>query len=106
MNDGGPAAFDGQTSRVIRLLRNRDFGRGVEGLDEPTRRAFLVIYTERPAIDLRNPLAFALSFRASALADEGKLQDAIAGQRQATQVAWRRLTHTVSRPTCLAGTWS
>jgi tetratricopeptide (TPR) repeat protein len=86
MNDGGPAAFDGQTSRVIRLLRNHDFGRGVGGLDEPTRRAFLAIYAERPGIDLRNPLAFALSFRASALADEGKLRDAIAGQQEATQV--------------------
>jgi Flp pilus assembly protein TadD len=85
MNDGGAAHFDGQTSRVIRLLRNHDFGRGIEGVDETTRRAFLSIYAERPAVDLRNPIAFALSFRASALADEGRIQEAIAGQREATQ---------------------
>jgi len=60
MNYGKADEFDRHTTSVILLMRNFDFGRGVAGLDEATKRSWLAIFAGAPATDGVNSLASAL----------------------------------------------
>ena len=81
---GGPAdRFDGQTTRVIRLMRGFDFTRGVLGLDPETRRAWSAIYAEGHKRGEPNPLAGALSGAAADLGRSGRTEEALALLREA-----------------------
>ena len=81
---GGPAdRFDGQTTRVIRLMRGVDFTRGVLGLDPETRRAWSAIYAEGHKRGEPNPLAGALSGAAADLGRSGRTEEALALLREA-----------------------
>ena len=78
---GGPAdRFDGQTSRVIRLMRAFDFHRGVLSLDEPTRRAWSAIYAEGHEPGGPNPLAAKIAIAG---------MDAYRAGRPASPRTWR-----------------
>lgn len=74
---GGPAdRFDGQTVRVIRLMRDYDFTRGILGVDAETRRAWSAIYAEGHARGDRNPLLGALLNAAADMVAEGRPAEA------------------------------
>lgn len=82
---GAADDFDGQTRRVITLMRNYDFAQGVLGIDAETRRAWNAIYAEGHARVEPNPLAGAIAgagYRLvrSGRGDEGEalLQEALA----------------------------
>lgn len=81
---GGPAdRFDGQTTRVIRLMRGYDFTRGVLGLDPEVRRAWSAIYAEGHARGEPNPLAGALSGAGADLGRTGRVDEGLALLREA-----------------------
>ena len=81
---GGPAdRFDGQTTRVIQLMRGFDFTRGVLGVDPETRRAWSAIYAEGHKRGEPNPLAGALAGAASDLGRKGQTEEALAMLREA-----------------------
>jgi TonB family protein len=81
---GGPAdRFDGQTARVIRLMRGYDFTRGVLGLDPEVRRAWSGIYAEGHARSDSNPLAGALSGAGADLGRTGRVDEGLALLREA-----------------------
>ena len=81
---GGPAdRFDGQTTRVIQLMRGLDFTRGVLGVDPETRRAWSAIYAEGHKRGEPNPLAGALAGAASDLGGKGQTEEALAMLREA-----------------------
>jgi len=60
MRQGAADQFDSQTARVIALMRALDLKRGVESVDETTRRAWSVIYAEGHSPGEPNMLAAAL----------------------------------------------
>ena len=81
---GGPAdRFDGQTTRVIQLMRGFDFTRGVLGVDPESRRAWSAIYAEGHKRGEPNPLASALAGAASDLGRKGQTEEALAMLREA-----------------------
>jgi len=81
---GGTAdRFDGQTTRVIQLMRGFDFTRGVLGVDPETRRAWSAIYAEGHKRGEPNPLAGALAGAASDLGRKGQTEEALAMLREA-----------------------
>jgi TonB family protein len=81
---GGPAdRFDGQTTRVIQLMRGFDFTRGVLGVDPESRRAWSAIYAEGHKRGEPNPLAGALAGAASDLGRKGQTEEALAMLREA-----------------------
>lgn len=83
----GPAdRFDGQTLRVVRLTRTRDFAAGVQGVDAATRQAWSAIYAEGHAADEPNPLAGAVANAGMALAAQGKDAEAEAMLREAAAI--------------------
>jgi len=95
---GGPAdRFDGQTARVIRLMRGYDFGRGVLGLDPEVRRAWSAIYAEGHARE-PNPLAGALSGAGAELGRTGRVDEGLALLREAIA-----MDPTAARPRTLLG---
>jgi TonB family protein len=75
--------FDGQTTRVIQLMRGLDFTRGVLGVDPETRRAWSAIYAEGHKRGEPNPLAGALAGAASDLGRKGQTEEALAMLREA-----------------------
>jgi len=80
----GPAdRFDGQTTRVIRLMRGYDFTRGVLGLDPEVRRAWSAIYAEGHARGEPNPLAGALTNAAAELGRTGRVEEGLTLLREA-----------------------
>jgi TonB family protein len=84
---GGPAdRFDGQTTRVIQLMRGYDFTRGVLGLDPETGRAWSAIYAEGHKRGEPNPLAGALSGAAADLGRSGRTAEALALLREAMAI--------------------
>ena len=96
---GGPAdRFDGQTARVIRLMRGYDFTRGVLGLDPEVRRAWSAIYAEGHARSDPNPLAGALSGAGAELGRTGRLDEGVALLREAIA-----MDPTAARPRTLLG---
>ncbi len=96
---GGPAdRFDGQTTRVIRLMRGYDFTRGVRALDPETRRAWSAIYAEGHARGEPNPLASALANASGELARAGRVEETEALLREAMAV-----DPTFARPRALLG---
>lgn len=69
MNAKTPSdAFDDQTDRVIRLMREFRFSSGIEGVDPATRHAWLAIFAEGHAADEHNLIARALRDRGMRLA--------------------------------------
>jgi TonB family protein len=96
---GGPAdRFDGQTARVIRLMRGYDFTRGVLGLDPEARRAWSAIYAEGHARSDPNPLAGALSAAGAELGRAGRVDEGVALLREAIA-----MDPTGARPRTLLG---
>ena len=96
---GGPAdRFDGQTARVIRLMRGYDFTRGVLGLDAEARRAWSAIYAEGHARSDPNPLASALSGAGAELGRTGRVEEGVALLREAIA-----MDPTAARPRTLLG---
>lgn len=84
---GGPAdRFDGQTTRVIQLMRGYDFTRGILGVDSETRRAWGAIYAEGHKRGEPNPLAGALSNAAAELGQIGRTEEALALLREAMAI--------------------
>jgi tetratricopeptide (TPR) repeat protein len=73
---GAVEQFDEQTIRVIRLMRNYDFQRGITGLNQDTRRAWSAIYADGHALDEPNPLASALANAGWDLLRSGKMAEA------------------------------
>ena len=85
---GGPAdRFDGQTIRVIRLMRGFDFQRGVLGLDEATRRAWSAIYAEGHEPGGSNPLAAKIALAGMDAYRAGHAAEADAALRVARDLA-------------------
>lgn len=90
----GPAdRFDGQSLRVVRMMRTRDFAKGVQGVDAAQRQAWLAIYAEGHASDEPNPLAGAIANAGEGLVAQGKeregeglLQEAVALDPKAARV--------------------
>jgi TonB family protein len=96
---GGPAdRFDGQTARVIRLMRGYDFARGVLGLDPEARRAWSAIYAEGHARGESSPLAGALSGAGAELGRTGRVDEGVALLREAIA-----MDPTAARPRTLLG---
>ena len=84
MLDGGPPdAFDDQTARVIRLMRDRDFRRGVDAIDDARRAAFLEIFAESHRPGDANPLVAALTRAGATWLDAGQTAEAIPRFREA-----------------------
>ncbi|HKA64009.1 MAG TPA: TonB family protein [Methylomirabilota bacterium] len=74
----GPAdRFDDQTVRVIRLMRQFDFARGVRGLDPEARRAWSAIYAEGHARLEPNPLASAVANVGWEFAGAGRTEEGL-----------------------------
>jgi tetratricopeptide (TPR) repeat protein len=73
---GALEQFDEQTIRVINLMRNYDFQRGIMGLNRNTRRAWSSVYAEGHALDEANPLAMALGNAGWDLLRSGKIGEA------------------------------
>lgn len=70
---GGPADdWDGQTLRVMRLMRGFDFRRGIEGVDAPTRAAYTRIYDEGHDPGDVNGIAVALRNEGRLLVETGE----------------------------------
>ena len=93
---GGPAdRFDGQTTRVIQLMRGFDFTRGVLGVDPETRRAWSAIYAEGHKRGEPNPLAGALAGAASDLGRKGQTEEALAMLREAVAMDPTARTRTI-----------
>ena len=96
---GGPAdRFDGQTVRVMRLMRGYDFTRGVLGLHPAVRGAWSAIYAEGHARSDPNPLAGALSGAGAELGRTGRLDEGVALLREAIA-----MDPTAARPRTLLG---
>jgi TonB family protein len=96
---GGPAdRFDGQTTRVIRLMRGFDFARGVLALDPELRRAWSAIYAEGHKRGEPNPLAGALAGAAADLGRRGQTEEALALLREAVA-----MDPTAARPRTIMG---
>ena len=84
---GGPAdKFDEQTIKVIRMMRNHDFSRGVMGVDQETRRAWGVIYAEGHARNEPNPLAMAVTNAGWTMLRSGKTAEGEAELREAIRL--------------------
>ncbi|HKW92468.1 MAG TPA: tetratricopeptide repeat protein [Methylomirabilota bacterium] len=84
---GGPAdRFDRQSLRVIRLMRNFDFTRGVRSVDATARQAWSAIYAEGHPRDEPNPLAGAIGNEGARLAAIGREQEGEALLREALAV--------------------
>lgn len=80
----GPAdRFDSQTRRVITLMRDYDFARGVLGIDAETRRTWSAIYSEGHARNESNPLAGAIAGAGFRLARSGRGEEGEALLREA-----------------------
>ena len=74
---GGPADdWDSQMLRVVRLMRNFDFRRGVDGIDETTRQAYTRIYDEGHDPAEPNGIAVALRNQGRGLVDAGEMDAA------------------------------
>jgi tetratricopeptide (TPR) repeat protein len=86
MRGGPPDRFDDQTIRVIRLMRNHDFQRGVLGMDQDTRRAWSAIYAEGHARNEPNPLAAALANAGQDLLRSGKMAEGEAALHEAIKI--------------------
>jgi tetratricopeptide (TPR) repeat protein len=85
---GGPAdLFDSQNARVIRMMRDHDFRRGILSVDEPTRRAWKAIYAEgSQRTNESNGLITALEAAGLDLARSGKLPEGEALIREAIRI--------------------
>jgi Flp pilus assembly protein TadD len=76
MRGGAADDWDGQTLRVIRLMRGFDFTRGVDGVDAVTREAYSRIYAEGHDPGDANGLAVAMRNHGRALVDAGRIEEA------------------------------
>jgi len=84
---GGAADdFDSQTTRVIQLMRLRDFRQGVAGIDAEMRKHWRSIYAEGHAEREANPLATALRNAGLDHERRGALDAASASYREALDV--------------------
>ena len=84
---GGPAdRFDDQALKVVRLMRDFDFSRGVAGVSEEKRRAWSAIYAEGHARDEANPLAVSVLSAGWQQLRAGKTAEGEAAIREAMQL--------------------
>src|SRR2546422_118191 len=87
MRGGPPDLFDDQTTRVMRLMRNYDFRRGIMAVDEGTRRAWRAIYAEgHQRNDEANPLVMAITNVGLELARSGKPAEGETALREAIKI--------------------
>ena len=87
MRGGPPDLFDDQTTRVMRLMRNYDFRRGIMAVDEGTRRAWRAIYAEgHQRNDEANPLVMAITNVGLELARSGKPAEGETALREAIRI--------------------
>ena len=87
MRGGPPDQFDDQNTRVIRLMRNYDFRRGIMALDETTRQAWRAIYAEgHQRINEVNPLVSAIANAGIELARSGKTAEGEAALQEAIRI--------------------
>lgn len=78
--------FDSQTVRMIRLMRDYDFTRGVMGLDAAVRRQWSVIWGEGHMRDEPNGLAVAVHNVGIEAAQAGAVDEAVASFREAIEL--------------------
>ena len=84
---GGPAdRFDDQALRVIRLMRDLDFSRGVMGVSAEKQQAWSAIYAEGHAPDEPNPLATAILRAGRVSLKKGRTAEGETALREAMQI--------------------
>ena len=89
MSGDGPDIFDPQTSRIIRLMRERAFSKGVNSIhamDASTQAAVSEIYLEGHVRSARNPISAAYLVSGEFLLASNKFEEAIAAFRQASLI--------------------
>lgn len=89
MSGDGPDIFDPQTSRIIRLMREREFSKGahtIHALDASTQATISAIYSEGHVQGARNPVAGAYLVSGEFLLASNKFDEAIGAFRQASLI--------------------
>lgn len=78
--------FDDQAARMVRLMRDFDFRKGIDGIDSKTQQQISVVFQEGHSRLQSNPLVTAHTGLAIQLRSHGELQQAISHYRQATRI--------------------
>lgn len=86
MSGDGPDIFDPQTTRVIRLMRDRDFKKGVGDLPADKQAAINAIFAEGHLRGTRNPIAVAYLMSGEPLLESRRFDEAVEAFGKASQI--------------------
>lgn len=78
--------FDEQTAKLIRLMRNFDFGRGVSSIDEETAAKITAYFRERHVAGELNTLSIGYNNWGSDLVGQGRYEEAVAAFSKAIDI--------------------
>lgn len=79
-------AFDEQTARVMNLMRQFDFQRGVDGIDDETKKELLNIFEDSGAGSEENPLTSAYTNLGTKLLNRGEYDEAVSMLQEALRL--------------------